>query len=263
MELSTFGCPSCREEFRKVLVEYYSGRKDGLCCDCMRRLERNVFRLLDCKEERCRAMAMEAPTIEGFLDASCREHFAVVQDMLCALGVKFVLNMRLVRGLDYYNGTIFEFFPFDEGGRQDALGAGGRYDGLGEILGGPRVPAVGFALGVDRIALALAASQLREQHVEVYIAAKPGAARVLAPVLAQELRRKGFSCVVDIAQRQLDAQLKEAADMGARWAVLLGINETARLAVLRDLRTGQQGEYGLGVLADEIVRRRVEIIQPS
>jgi len=255
-ELSTFGCPDCRGRFRAALAEHYSARKDGLCPDCARRLERNVFRLLDCKDERCRAMAAEAPTIERFLDAACREHFAAVQEQLRGQKLEFVLNMRLVRGLDYYNRTIFEFFLRTECGRQDALGAGGRYDGLGELLGGPRVHAVGFALGVDRIALALAGAEQRRRRVEVYIAAEPGEAGVQVPALARDLRKRGVSCATDVAQRQLGAQMEEADRLGAMFAVMLGVREVVPgQAVLRDLDSGVQRSHDLSQLVDEIVGR--------
>jgi len=236
VELSTFGCPECRPAFREALLEYFKGHEEKLCRDCKRRLERNVFRLLDCKEDSCRALAAEAPAIDEFLDDNCRDHFQSVLAMLDNLKIAYSRNNRLVRGLDYYTRTIFEIFPSGGEGRQDALGAGGRYDGLAELLGGKAVPAVGFALGVDRIAQEIGLSvatgviELAPPNTKsadhFYIRIYDKGARSKAAVLGHELRMKTVAekqAIVeyDLAGKSPNAQFKAAKNSRARWCIIV------------------------------------------
>jgi histidyl-tRNA synthetase len=241
VELSTFGCPECRPAFREALLGYFKEREAKLCRDCKRRLERNVFRLLDCKEGSCRALAAEAPTIDDFLDDGCRNHFGSVIAMLDDVGIACSRNTRLVRGLDYYTRTIFEIFPAGGEGRQDALGAGGRYDGLAELLGGKSVPAVGFALGVDRIKLELASTPLERRQQVVFVGRRPD--QSYAGGLARALRQAGIVCELEVLGREVGRQLKSASKTGAAFALMV---DRPGEAFLKDLNTGEQQTLPIG-----------------
>jgi len=264
VELSTFGCPECRPAFREALLSYFKGHEAKLCRDCKRRLERNVFRLLDCKEESCRALAAEAPAIDESLDDDCLAHFGSVRAMLDDLGIAYSRNPHLVRGLDYYTRTIFEIFPAGGEGRQDALGAGGRYDGLAELLGGPHVPAIGFALGVDRIADALASmkASAAPEDVAVYCAGfflageQPGECaegRRQAAISAIRLRRAGVACHYTDVLKRPGKQATDANRRGAKLACLFGGEELTRSAVkIKDMATGNEREVQLASLVAEV-----------
>jgi histidyl-tRNA synthetase len=260
VEISTFGCASCRPAFRQKLREYFAGLADQLCADCRRRLDANVFRLLDCKEPRCRALADAAPRIE--LDDACRAHFDETRRRLNQAGTTYVENPRLVRGLDYYSRTIFEVFPAGGEGRQDALCGGGRYDALAELLGGPPVSAVGFAMGVDRAVMAMKDARAADggPTVDVYVVAElvePPAGCAGAQAIARDLRRSGLAVAVDIARRKFpDKQLREASKTGARVAVIVGGNELrAGAAVVKDMVTGEQASCPVTGIVAEVVGR--------
>ena len=258
-EISSFGCQECRQTWRASLSEYFRDKRDELCPDCQRRLETNVFRLLDCKEASCGKLAETAPGL--MLCRECDAHSQSVESMLERTGVPFKKNRRLVRGLDYYNRTVFEFFPRGSAGRQDALGAGGRYDGLAELLGGNRVPAVGFALGIDRICLELGPA--RSSPPDVYLAAdtEEGKMRPL-PEVALEIRRKGLSCVVDLSRKSLGRQLKAADAAGIGVAVVVKSeqrgNEVVRMYAVKDMSTGEQHDVDRDRLVEE-VRKMLEV----
>jgi histidyl-tRNA synthetase len=249
LEISTFGCAECRPAFREALLDFFKEREAKLCRDCKRRLERNVFRLLDCKEESCRVLASDAPTIDDYLDDECREHFAEVVKGLETIGIAYTRNTRLVRGLDYYTRTIFEIFPAGGRGRQDALGAGGRYDGLAELLGGPLVPAIGFALGVDRIAIALdeikGAAGLQIFDPQAYVVGVwPMSAHV-----ARDLREAGVWAESADYKKSLSAQMKAAGKSGAPIAIIASSDISA---VVRNMKSGEQREVELPRIAAEV-----------
>ena len=255
IDLSSFGCRECRRPFREGLLSYYEPKGDSLCPVCRERLGRNVFRLLDCKEERCRRMSESAPKMLEFLDDGCREHFGKVKSGLGALGVPFELNPLLVRGLDYYDRTVFEVF-FKSFGRQDALGAGGRYDGLSEMLGGPPVAAVGFALGLDRIVLACeeeGKGPAEPERLDVFFCPLDGEARVICARWMRELRIRRVSCISDPEPRRLKAFLRRASKERAYLAVIVGEDERAReRAVVRDMDDGKQTELAFEGLVDDL-----------
>lgn len=263
LELSTFGCPNCRPRFREALEEHFRINHKGLCKDCLRRLGANVFRILDCKNGSCRELVDDAPTIDGFLDTKCRAHFEDVKSVLNDMVIACEVNPHLVRGLDYYTRTVFEIFPADESGRQDALGAGGRYDGLAELLGGPSVPAVGFALGVDRIVRERKGEgrgAAAELGIDVYVAGplqliglSQKKYRYNVEHLVIALRRAGLSCVSDLCTKRLGAQLKDADKLRASVAVILGEDEVAEDAVrLKNLQTGEQRDVNENQMVSEV-----------
>jgi len=246
--------PSCRQGYVKVLSEFLEARRDQLAPEDRVRVDTNALRTFDSKEERTRAALVDAPLISDHLCAECRNHFEELQGLLGGIGVAFTLEPRLVRGLDYYARTAFEYVA--EGlGAQNAVGAGGRYDGLSETLGGPALPGVGFALGLDRILLAAAGRDevaAERGAVDVYVISLGAQASRLALRVVTSLRRRGVGADLDLVGRSMKGQMKEAARSGAGWAVILGEAEIGTgSATLKDLASGAQTSVALQVLERE------------
>jgi histidyl-tRNA synthetase len=238
-EINSLGDAECRPRFRQAVLEYGRAHLAELCEDCRQRLERNPLRLLDCKIDV--KIAEGAPKSLDYLCDPCKEHFATVRELLADAGVPHSVNPRLVRGLDYYTRTTFEAISRAVGA-QSAVAAGGRYDGLVEALGGAPVPGTGFAIGVDRLALALDASQ-SEVSPDVAMLAMGAAAMRAAMRLASEMRGAGLRVEVLSPNRGLKVLLRRADKLGARWAVIIGDAELSRgAAVLRDLKASSQSE---------------------
>lgn len=256
LRLNSIGCPRCRPAYRERLRAHYRTYLDGLCEDCRRRFDGNPLRLLDCKVDRAPAEA--APPLTAFLCDECTRHFRALQHYLDALAVPFVLDARLVRGLDYYTRTVFEV-THGRLGAQSSLCGGGRYDGLVEGLGGPPTPAVGFALGVERLLLALEREGLAPEAPappDAFVAAAGDAVRAEALALAARLRRAGLAVETDLVGRSLKAQLKHAARLGAPVVVVVGEEERARgTVVLRDMERGEQEEVAADDLAERLSAR--------
>ena len=247
VQLNSIGCPDCRKEYRKALTEYFSAYKDQLCETCLSRLDRNPMRILDCKSPVCQEIAAGAPKITDYLCDDCRAHFEAVQGYLTALGVEYTLDPGLVRGLDYYTRTVFEFPSKSLG---FALGGGGRYDGLVEELGGKPTPALGFGLGLDRIMLALEERNTEfpaPQRCEVYLASMGEKALQTAFALTDQLHRCGIAADCDLCGRGLKAQMKYADRIGATYTLVLGDDELAAgKAELKHMQTGEKKEISLG-----------------
>jgi histidyl-tRNA synthetase len=238
-EINSLGDGECRPRFRQAVLEYGRAHFSELCEDCRQRLERNPLRLLDCKIDV--KLAEAAPKSQDYLCDNCRAHFATLRELLTDAHVPHVVNPRLVRGLDYYTRTTFEVISTAVGA-QSAVAAGGRYDGLVEALGGAAVPGSGFAIGVDRLALALEAAKF-VSHVDAALVALGDAAMRRAMKLAAEMRRSGLRVELLSPGRGLKALLRRADRIGARCAVIIGDNELARAtAMLRDLKTSTQSE---------------------
>ncbi|MEW6182004.1 MAG: histidine--tRNA ligase [Bacillota bacterium] len=245
LEINSVGCPKCRQELVAALREYFKTVMEKLCRDCKERVERNPLRLLDCKEEGCGELAKQAPVPLDFLCPGCRAHFAGVREELDVLGIAYVVNPRLVRGLDYYTGTSFEVL-LPGIGAQSAIGAGGRYNNLVVTCGGPPTPGVGFAVGIERTLLALDQQGLTLREAEppgVFVAtAGEGAERMVAGII-QNLRDAGFPADREYARRSLKTQLKQANRRGSKWVVIAGEEELNRgKLALRDMDTGEQVE---------------------
>lgn len=243
IQLNSIGDRNCRPAYLEALKAHFTKHQEDLCPDCRRRLDRNPLRLLDCKNDRCRPAIATAPASADHLCDDCRAHFSALREMLTALDLPVQLNPRLVRGLDYYTRTVFEIFP-PIMGAQSALGGGGRYDGLMEQLGGKPTPGIGFAVGLERIIL-----NIKEQGIEVpevgkplvYVAHQGADARVAAFRLADEIRRRDAGCMVALGTRSLKSQLKQANNVGARFAFILGEQEVADGTVtVRNLAESQQ-----------------------
>ncbi len=227
LNLNSIGCKHCRPKFNEALKEYLRPHLSEMCDTCRARFDKNPLRILDCKEEACSAINEGAPKTVDFLCDECREHFEKLKSILDACGVKYRLNPKLVRGLDYYSKTVFEFVSTNIGSQGTVLG-GGRYDTLIENLGGPSVPAVGFGSGIERMLLLLentGKTVPEEDPVGVYVAGLDEEGRKAAFALADALRRAGVSAEIDHAARSVKAQFKYAGKIGARFVVVIGSNE--------------------------------------
>lgn len=253
LELNTLGDGESRQAYRKVLVDYFEGRRDRLSADSRERLSRNPLRILDSKDEGDRAVVADAPLFGDHLNQASRDFFARVTEGLDALGIAYRLNPRLVRGLDYYCHTAFEFTT-DRLGAQGTVMAGGRYDGLVGMMGGPETPGVGWAAGIERLSLMLADPPAAPRPVAVVPVG--GEAETAAMKLAHELRGRGF--VVELGfGGNVGKRMKRANKLNARAAVLIGTDELGRgVATVRDLDSGEQEEVPLAALHERLARFR-------
>ncbi len=224
LAVNSMGDPACRPAYVGRLRDYLRGREAELCGDCRERLELNPLRTFDCKVESCRAVLDAAPHLDEHLCPDCRAHFDTVLGLLRRVGLEPEIDFRLVRGLDYYTRTTFEF-SCDQLGAQSGVGGGGRYDGLVEQIGGPPTPGVGFGTGLERIALAMGEREAPPAPPAAYVVAFTDVVRGDALVLAQGLRRAGLAVELDLAARSVKGQLKQAGRSGAHYAVLLGLEE--------------------------------------
>jgi histidyl-tRNA synthetase len=257
LEINTVGDAACRPAYLADLRAWLTARKDRLCADCNDRIERNPLRVLDCKVESCQPVLAEAPRLLERLCDGCRAHFDAVKAGLDALGVKYRVDPRLVRGLDYYVRTAYEFAS-DALGAQSAVAGGGRYDGLVETLGGQPTPGIGFALGEERLALildALGRAAPVDRPVVFFVAADEAGARE-ALVRARALRQAGVACDLDARGGKMARQFKHAERVGARYAVVLGGNEVATgKAKLKDLQTREETPIALADLVGRFVQK--------
>ena len=253
LQLNTLGDGESRARYRRRLVEYYSRFRADLSEDSRRRLETNPLRILDSKDRGDIAINADAPEFEEYLDPAAISFFARVKEGLAALGIGFVLNPRLVRGLDYYCHTAFEFVTTELGAQGTVLG-GGRYDGLMALMGGPDTPGVGWAAGIERLAMLIEEPKSAARPIAVIPIGE--AVELPALKLAEALRRAGLA--IDQAYSgNLGKRLKRANKIGARWAVLLGGDELQRgAATLRDLDTGEQTEVPLAALEERLLPGR-------
>lgn len=248
LEINSIGCPACRPGYNRALVEYYRAHYDKLCFTCRGRLEQNPLRLLDCKEESCAALAEKAPKMIDYLCPECADHFAGLKERLGVIGIAYTVNSSIVRGLDYYTKTVFEFVS-KSAGAQGTVCGGGRYDLLAEQMGGPPTPAIGFAMGLERLLMVLeaAGAAFPEPPVpDIYIGGVGGAGEIKALALCSSLRRMGLSAECDCMGRSVKAQMKYADKIGARYSCVIGDNELAANAVvLKNMITGESRETAL------------------
>ena len=253
MELNSIGCPECRAKYHAALKEYFASRKNELCETCKDRLERNPMRILDCKSPVCKEIADKAPVMLDFLCDGCREHFEGVKKHLESAKLKFTVNPKIVRGLDYYTKTVFEFVSGDIGAQSTVCG-GGRYDGLVGQMGGPEMPSLGFAMGIERLLMVMEAqnAEFPEAKIpDVYIATMGESAKLKATKLCMDIRNEGFTAVTDIAGRSVKAQMKYADKIGAKFSTVIGDDELANdRCILKNMTTGEQQEV---TLSDGIV----------
>ena len=253
LEINSIGCPECRKEYHAALKAYFESRKDELCGTCLDRLDRNPMRILDCKSPVCHEIAADAPIILDFLCDECKDHFEKVKMYLDNMGIVYEVNPHIVRGLDYYTRTVFEFLT-DSLGAQSAVCAGGRYDGLVEEIGGPHVPALGFGMGIERLLLLLEAQGIKlpeAKKCEIYIANIGEEASIKAAAMATELRQSGMFAEFDVVGRSLKAQMKYADKIGARFTTVIGEDDIkANVAKVKNMQTGEVTELAIDEFAD-------------
>ncbi len=253
LRLNSIGCPACRAGYNAALKEYFRPRLGEMCATCRERFEKNPLRMLDCKEEGCKAITAGAPKILDYLCPDCAAHFQKVKELLAASGIEYVVDPNIVRGLDYYTRTVFEFVS-DSIGAQGTVCAGGRYDGLIAGLGGPSTPAVGFAAGLERLLLLMENTGVQFPAApvpDIYVAGMDKASRTRALSLVAALRRQDISAECDLMERSVKAQLKYADKLGARYVAVIGENELAEGAVnLKKMSDGSSVKLPFGEICN-------------
>lgn len=258
LRINSIGCKTCRARYHEALRQYFAPRIGEMCEDCRNRFEKNPMRILDCKVEGCKKIAADAPRMLDYLCDNCRAHFGQVKALLSAAGIAYTVDPSIVRGLDYYSRTVFEFVS-DAAGAQGTVLGGGRYDTLLEQMDSRPVPAVGFAAGMERLLLVMEAENClpsADTGAMCYLAGMDAASREKAFLLAQELRRKGVSCEVDLMERSVKAQFKYADKTGAGFVAVLGERELEEgAAEVKDMRNSASERVKFGELADYIIRR--------
>ena len=257
LELNSIGCPECRKNYHNALREYFESKKENLCPTCLERLGKNPMRILDCKSPICKEICEGAPAIIDYICEDCSAHFESVKKYLDVMNISYVVNPRIVRGLDYYTRTVFEFVS-NQIGAQGTVCGGGRYDGLVEELGGPHTPSLGFAMGTGRLLMLLEAQGIelpKPDAGELYVAPMGENAALEAMRIVSELRSNGVSSQTDVAGRSLKAQMKFADKIGARFTMVLGDNEIEQgKANLKNMDNGEVTEVELADLAENFMQ---------
>ena len=253
LHINSIGCPACRAAYNKALKEYFAPHLNELCFDCKTRYEKNPLRLLDCKEESCRKINAEAPSILDYLCDDCKAHFEEVKERLTSAGVPFTVDSRIVRGLDYYTRTVFEFVA-DGIGAQGTVCAGGRYDGLIRNLGGGDVPAIGFAAGIERLLIVMEQSGVKIPETETltaYIAGMDDKCRKKSFEIVTELRKNGVVAECDHMERSVKSQFKYADKSGAKYVAVIGESELEKgAATVKNMATGEAEEVSFDRIAE-------------
>ena len=261
LRINSIGCPECRETYKKRLIEFLSERKDSLCKDCLNRLERNPLRVLDCKEEGCKRATVGAPSILDNLCDDCKTHFENLKRYLDAMGIKYEVDSRIVRGLDYYTKTVFEIITKvpGENGKPDSeltVCGGGRYDGLVEQVGGPKCAGIGFGMGTERLIMVMKQQGVQPEPPRLYdafIVTMGDDARVEGIKLARELRANGIKCDIDHAARSMKAQFKYANKLGAPVVAVIAGDELAQGVVkIKDMAKSEEHTIARADVAAEI-----------
>lgn len=259
LNINSIGCPVCRKAYNEKLMNYFRPSLDKLCGLCNNRFERNPLRIIDCKEEKCKSITSGAPAILDNLCEGCNEHFEGLKKGLDNLGIAYNIDKNIVRGLDYYTKTVFEFIS-ENVGTQGTICGGGRYDGLVEACGGPSTPAIGFGLGIERLLMEMESQGVSippQQEVEIYIATIGEIADTYAGKLVYELRKRQIPAEKDLLQKSLKAQMKYADKLGAKYTIVLGDDEIKnKKATLKNMKNGEQVEVALDNIHEEIINRR-------
>lgn len=255
LKINSLGCKECRSRYNAALKEFIGNNLSGLCEDCRERFEKNPLRVLDCKEEKCKTILADAPLMLDFLDEECREHFEELQEILTAMGIDFEIDPKIVRGLDYYTKTVFEFVAGNIGAQSTVCG-GGRYDGLLEEVGGKPTPAAGFGLGIERLILMLKADGLDEgekKKADIFVGSIGKAGSIKAQVLTLELRKKGIAAECDTMGRSVKAQMKYADKLGVRFSLIIGDDEVEKgIVALKDMSEGTKADVSFDEIYGKI-----------
>lgn len=261
LKINSVGCKNCRPVHRKVLQEFIRPNLDKLCKNCQDRFDRNPLRLLDCKSEDCQKHMTGAPKITDYLCEECKTHFEKVKEFLTVAGVEYEVDSNLVRGLDYYTKTAFEI-QYTPLGAQSAVCGGGRYDGLVEEIGGPHTPGIGFAMGIERVLLALNMQELLPEgrsDIEVFLVVPKEEQRALAFMIMDRLRAEGIKCDMDYMARSLKAQMKQAGRLNSQKVIIFGEDEITRNSVvLRNMETSEQEEVKIEDLV-KVLKNKIEV----
>ncbi|MBC2581138.1 histidine--tRNA ligase [Clostridium sp. DJ247] len=251
LNINSLGCPECRKKFNDALKQFLQENYETLCGTCKSRFERNPMRILDCKEKKCKEITKNAPTILDYICDECKDHFEELKKYLDAIGIKYTVDPQIVRGLDYYTKTVFEIIYKDL-----TVCGGGRYDKLIEELGGPDIPAFGFAVGIERLLMTLETEGIEIpdlSYIDLYVGAMGAAAKIETFKLINSLRKIGIKCDCDHMNRSVKASMKYANKIGARFTVILGENELqSGIAKIKRMSDGEQFEVSLNNL-DSIV----------
>lgn len=257
LNLNSIGCPACRSAYHEKLKEYLKPRLEKLCATCKDRYDRNPMRILDCKEESCKQELIDAPALLDYLCPDCLNHFERVKDKLSTMGIPFSIDKGIVRGLDYYTRTVFEFVSGNIGSQGTVCG-GGRYDGLIEACGGSPSPGIGFGLGIERLLLEMDSQGIvipAPEQPDIFIGVVGEKAEQYAEGLALKLRAAGITCHKDIMGRSVKAQMKYANRINARYAVILGDSEVESGKVeLKTMSTGEGREIHIDTLLDRLLK---------
>lgn len=256
LHINSLGCSNCRLEYNKKLKEYISQNISHLCDDCKRRYEKNPLRVLDCKEESCRNIMANAPSILDTLDDECKEHFELLQEVLTQMEIPFIIDSKIVRGLDYYTRTVFEFISEDLGSQSTVCG-GGRYDSLiKEIDGQTEQGAVGFAIGIERLLLIMEAQHgkfIDEPKRDIYIGSIGENAFIKSHALTYKLRQAGIKADSDDIGKSVKAQMKYANKIGSKYSMIIGDDEiNLNTATVKNMETGEQVQINLNNIIEEI-----------
>ena len=260
LRINSVGCPDCRRKYRDALKEFLKPRYDELCNTCKDRYERNPMRILDCKSEICKKIVENAPRMLDYLCDDCRNAFEELKTNLTSMGIEYVIDPNIVRGLDYYTKTAFEFVTTKIGAQGTVCG-GGRYDHLIEELGGPPIPGVGFGLGIERLIMLMEANDVKfpeESRPEVFIAVMGEAAKSFGLKLCRELRQKGVIAEMDTLSRNIKGQFKYADRLGAKYTLVIGEDELKKGVVsLKDMAKSEQREIKIANRYEEITRETI------
>ncbi|MCK5825555.1 MAG: histidine--tRNA ligase [Desulfuromusa sp.] len=257
LQINSLGCPECRPLYRKELISYLESRLNLLCAECQRRYQVNPLRVLDCKAAGCQTATVDAPSVLDHLCSPCNEHFSQVKEYLNSLKIPFVVNSRMVRGLDYYVRTTFELVT-DQLGAQNAVAAGGRYDGLVESLGGPALPGIGFAIGLERLVLMKGEQRISSPSPQLFIASIGVEAAERAFVLMSQLQVAGVRVEMDYLGKSLKAQMRRANKLNAAFTLILGEEELGTgQAQLKNMSDSTQSMVDLATLVEDFVKKQV------
>ncbi len=268
LNLNSIGCPTCRAEYHRALRAYFEKHLNKLCPTCIERMDKNPMRILDCKSPDCAEIAKDAPVAIDYLCGECSDHFDSVQKRLDSIGIKFKINTKIVRGLDYYTKTVFEFITTDIGAQGTVFG-GGRYDGLVEQLGGKPTAGLGFGMGIERLLMVMEAQGIEiptPKECDLYIGSMGDIANIKACEITKQLRDEGFYVECDLMDRSVKAQMKYANKISAKMSLILGESEleTGR-ANIKDMASGEQKEIAFetelaNLLYDAMLAREADLL---